>query len=182
MRGTRLGTRDSGFGSRSRGFAILAPILLVMLLPSCRPQTVPQAEEPFPRSGEVAGWTKARETRTFRADNLWEYIDGDAERYLQAGVEQAFTADYRYQDKTDVVADIFIMRTAEGPRKLLESEWSPEAKRVAIGDDARLYAASLVFRKDRYLVRIIAYEEPPEIGKALLAFGQAIERRIAERK
>jgi hypothetical protein len=121
---------------------------------------------------------KSSETRTFPASDLWQYIDGDAERYIQAGVATTRTSDFRFQNKIDAVADIHLMNSPDGPKKMLEAEWSSEGQRLDLGEDARLYATSLVFRKDRYLVRIIAYQDAPEVGTALIALGQAIEKKL----
>jgi len=35
-------------------------------------------------SGEAAGWSRTAATRSFEAADLWQYIDGDAEKYLKA--------------------------------------------------------------------------------------------------
>jgi hypothetical protein len=121
---------------------------------------------------------KSSETRTFSASDLWKYIDGDAERYIQAGVATTRTSDFRFQNKIDAVADIHLMNSPDGPKKMLEAEWSSEGQRLNLGEDARLYTTSLVFRKNRYLVRIIAYQDAPEVGPALLALGQAIEMKL----
>ncbi len=166
------------FGTRHSGLAMIATLTLVGLISACQSKPPSTTAELFPQTGEVVGWSKAHESRTFPAANLWEYMDGDAERYIQAGVEKTLTCDYRYREKTDAVADIHVMKTAEGPKKLVESEWSADAQRVSLGEDARLYPTSLVFRKGRYLVRVIAYEESPEVSQALVQLGQAIEKRL----
>lgn len=166
------------FGTRYPGLAILAVILALVPLLACSQKPPSQEAGPFPETGEVSGWTKSGAVRTFPAENLWEYIDGDAERYIQAGVVTTLTSDYRYQDKADAVADVYIMESPEGPKRLLEAEWSEQGQRVPVGDDARLFATSLVFRKGRHLVRLTAYEQSPEIGNALVALGQAIEKKL----
>lgn len=159
-------------------------LLVVSLLavafstPGCGRKSESKPAALFPQSNEVAGWTKSGETRTFEASNLWEYIDGDAEKYIQAGVERTLTADYRYQDKIEAVADIHIMKAPEGTRKVFDSESSAESRPVELGDAARLTRGSLTFRKGRYLVRLTAFQDAPEVGKALLELGRAIERRL----
>ena len=52
----------------------------------------------LPESGDAPGWTKAGETHVFEAADLWQYVDGDAERYLRAGVRRTLTAKYRYPE------------------------------------------------------------------------------------
>ncbi|MEK7408905.1 MAG: DUF6599 family protein [Acidobacteriota bacterium] len=133
----------------------------------------------FPETGEVPGWSRLREMRTFEAADLWQYIDGDAERYIQAGVVRTLTADYRYQNRIDAVAVIHIMGAPEGARKIMESERAAGSQPVSLGDAGRLHGASLIFRKGTYLVRLVAYEDAPEIAKALLALGQAIEAKLS---
>jgi hypothetical protein len=169
--------RKAGFGIRGSVFGF-ATAVLILTLASCSPKTPPQAAEPFPSTGEVTDWAKASPTRIFPADNLWEYVDGDAERYVQAGVVRTLTSDYKFKGRVDAVVDIHVMKTPEGAGKLLAAESSQGSKPASVGEEARLFPASLVFRKGQYLVRVVAYEETPEIGKALLALGEAIEKRL----
>jgi hypothetical protein len=170
--------KEPEFGSRDWGVGLMLAIFVIIPIPGCSPQPARKAPRLFPETNEVAGWTKTSETRTFQADNLWEYIDGDAERYIQAGVESTQTTDYRFQNKIDAVADVHIMKGPEGPKKMLESEWSGEAQRSPVGEDGRLFPASLVFIKGRYLVRLVAYEQAPEMSQALVELGRAIESRL----
>ena len=132
----------------------------------------------FPASNEVAGWAKTGDIRTFEAADLWKYIDGEAERYLKAGVQRVSTADYKFQSKIDAVVDIYAMENAEGAEKIFKSEPSVDVKPIQLGDDARLSSQSLAFRKGAYLVRIVAYEESAETEQALLQLGHGIELRL----
>ena len=166
----------------SQGFRLFgASILLVGLMlaagAGCH-RTAAGKSGSFPASGEVSGWTKTGDPRTFDAANLWRYIDGEAERYLKVGVQSVSTCDYKYEEKTDAVADIYTMTSAEGAGKIFESEPQRNATPVKLGDDARLYGQSLVFRKGRYLTRIVAYNESPEVQPAILALGRAVAERL----
>jgi len=135
---------------------------------------------PFPASNEAAGWARTGEIRTFAAADLWKYIDGEAERYLKAGVETVSTADYRFRDKFDAVVDIYTMENAAGAEKIFASEPAANADAPRLGDSARLYSQSLVFRKEPYLVRITAYEDSPETKPALLGLARSIEQRLTK--
>src|ERR1035438_1030898 len=55
--------------------------------------------DPFPASGAVAGWDKTSDSRVFAAKDLWQYIDGDAEQYISAGVVSTSTSDYKYRSE-----------------------------------------------------------------------------------
>jgi uncharacterized protein DUF6599 len=133
----------------------------------------------FPASNQVAGWETTGDVRTFEAADLWKYIDGEAERYLKAGVQRVSTADYKFQNKVDAVVDVYTMGNAEGAARVFESEPPGDAKPIQLGDGARLHSQSLVFRKGAFLVRIVSYEESAEGQQALLQLGHGIESRFA---
>ena len=116
----------------------------------------------FPASGAVAGWEKSSETRIFAAKDLWQYIDGDAEQYIAAGVVTTSTSDYKYQGQLEATVDVHTMSGADGARKILEAGQTRDARNVQLGDEGVQYAQSVIFRKGHYLVRIVAYESTPD--------------------
>ena len=134
----------------------------------------------FPQTNEVSGWTKSGEVRTFAASELSNYIDGDAEKYLKAGVRSTSTADYKFSDQTQAVADIYTMSGADGAKSIYESEPAAGAGSAPIGDAARIYSQSLVFCKGPYLVRIVAYQASPKLQQGLLDLGQGIEKKLTQ--
>ena len=146
------------FGPRrwDRVIGLLA-IAVVVAGAGCRKKAV----DPFPASGAVAGWEKTSDTRVFAAKDLWQYIDGDAEQYIQAGVVSTSTSDYKYQDQLEAVVDVYTMGDSAGARKILESGQTSDAKSVPLGDAGIAYEQSVTFRKGPYLVRIVAYESSP---------------------
>jgi Family of unknown function (DUF6599) len=130
----------------------------------------------FPDS--APGWSRSPEVRTFSPDKLSEYIDGDAEKYLKAGLESASTADYKYQNQMQVTVDVYTMSSADAAKTILDSEPAMDAQTPTLGDAARLYAQSLIFRKGPYLVRMVAYQESPQLASALLDLGHALESKL----
>ncbi len=156
----------------------IALCLAVIAVAGCNRKPA-ASSSPFPASNEIGGWTKTGETRTFEAADLWKYIDGEAERYLKAGAQRVATADYKFQNKVDAVVDIYTMGTADSAAKILDSEPAGDAKSVQLGDAARLYGQSLVFRKGPSLVRIVAYQESAETPQAILDLGRNIADRLS---
>jgi polyferredoxin len=132
----------------------------------------------LPESGEAAGWTKAGETRAFDAVDLWKYVDGDAERYLRAGVERTLTSHYRYRDGVEAVADVHRMGSPEGARRMFESEPAAGSRPMALGDGGRSYGQSVTFRRGAYFVRLVAYEDAPQVEQALMSLGRTIEGNL----
>jgi hypothetical protein len=149
-------------------------LLLGGMVVSCKKKPA----DPFPASNTVAGWQKTAEARTFKAEDLWQYIDGDSDRYLKAGVVTASTADYKYQGTLDATVDVYTMSSAAGAKDIFGTESAADAKTVPVGDEGKLYTQSLVFRKGKYLVRIVGFAPAPELEGALLALGQGVAARL----
>ncbi len=137
-----------------------------------------RAAPPFPESGQAAGWAKTSEARLFPADELWKYVDGDADRYIQAGIDRTFTADYRWQGKADAAVDLHLMKTPEGARRIMESESAEGSRPVRLGDAGRRYGLSLTFRKGNWFVRLVAYQEAQGVSEALGELAAAVERKL----
>jgi hypothetical protein len=136
-----------------------------------------KGSEPFPASGAVAGWEKTSETRVFAAKDLYQYIDGDAEQYISAGVVTTSTSDYKYQNQLEATVDVHTMGDAAGARKILETG-TGDAKPIQLGDAGFAYAQSIIFRKGSSLVRIVAYESTPDTPQALLALAHGVEAKL----
>ena len=135
--------------------------------------------DPFPVSGAITGWEKTSETRVYKAKDLWQYIDGDAEQYLKAGVVSMSTSDYKYQNQLEAVVDVYTMGDSAGAKKILESGQTRDAKGVQhLGDAGFAYTQSVIFRKGRCFVRILAYEDSPGAQQALVALAQGIETNL----
>jgi hypothetical protein len=134
--------------------------------------------DPMPPSSAVAGWEKSSDTRVYEAKDLWQYIDGDAEQYIAAGVVSTSTSDYKYQNQLDAVVDVYTMGDSAGARKILASGSSSGAKSVQVGDSGQAFEQSVAFRKGPYLVRIVAYESAPGAEQALLALAHGVEARL----
>ena len=124
------------------------------------------------------GWTRSGEVRTFSPKKLSEYIDGEADKYIEAGVQKTITADYRHRSGLQATADVFLMEAGLGPRQLYGAEPGTDTKGVGLGDAARVYSSSLVFRKGRYFVRVVAFGEGIKVSVQLVDLAHAIDEGL----
>ena len=157
---------------------MLAVVSVVIALMAVSAGCKKKAVDPLPPSGAVAGWEKSSDTRVYEAKDLWQYIDGDAEQYIAAGVVSTSTSDYKYQNQLGAVVDIYTMGDSEGARKILETGDSSGAKSVQVGDAGVAFEQSVIFRKGPYLVRIVSYESTPDGPQALLALAHGVEAKL----
>jgi len=161
---------------RTRFIAIAALLTVVVMAGvGCKKKIV----DPFPASGAVAGWEKSGKTQSYDAANLYEYIDGGAEQYISAGVVGVATSDYKFQGNLEATVDVYTMKSADGAKTIFDADPpTADSKSVPLGDAARLYGQSVVFRKGPTLVRITAFEAAPGESDALMALAHGIEGRL----
>jgi hypothetical protein len=154
--------------------------VLVILLPATAGVSGCKKKDanPFPASGAVMGWEKTSETRTFEPKDLWQYIDGGSEQFIQAGVVSTTTSDYKYQGQIETVVDVYTMSGPDGAQTILERGQTKDAQNVSLGDEGLQYAQSVSFRKGRYLVRIVAYESSASTPQALMALAHGFEATL----
>jgi len=69
----------------------------------------------------VEGWTQSGEVRVYNAENLWEYIDGAAELFVQYGVETCATADMSRAGASATV-DLYEMASPLGAVGVFKAE------------------------------------------------------------
>ena len=159
-------------------FSMIAALMGALVAVTASTGCKKAKSDPFPASGSVAGWEKTSDTRVFAAKDLWQYIDGDAELYIAAGVVSTSTSDYKYQGQLEATIDVHTMGDAAGARKIMEAGETKDAKTVQLGDAGVAYAQSVIFRKGPYLVRIVAYESTPDAPQALLALAHGVEAKL----
>jgi hypothetical protein len=161
---------------RTRLMAIAALLTLaVMAGVGCKKKIA----DPFPASGAVAGWEKSGKTQSYDAANLYEYIDGGAEQYISAGVVGVATSDYKFQGNLEATVDVYTMKSGDGAKTIFDADPpTSDSKSVPLGDAARLYGQSVVFRKGPSLVRITAFEAAPGEGDALMALAHGVEGKL----
>jgi hypothetical protein len=153
-----------------------AAIVLICLVSGC----APKPPDVLPQ--EAAGWTRSSQVRIFRADDLWRYVDGDAERYIRAGVRRTVATSYRKQDGIEAVADAHEMTTPAAARSIFESEQPAGSVPRDVGDQGRLYGQMLTFHRGSYFVRLTAYQDSPHVADALTDLAKAIDSRISRRQ
>jgi hypothetical protein len=117
-------------------------------------------------------------TSTYDASHLWEYIDGDADKYVQAGVVKTLTSNYRFKLVTDASVDVYVMSEAAGAGKIYDAESAEGSHPLAIGDAGHYAKGSLTFRQGPYFVRLVAYQDSPEMAKGLEALARAISDKL----
>ncbi len=107
---------------------------------------------------EINGWERAASPEVYTPDNLWEYINGGAEKYIDFGFEKVVTAEYKKENKSAIV-DIYRFKTAAGALGIYGESSSPDYEYIETGDEGYLTSSALRVRKGVHLLKISAFSD-----------------------
>lgn len=124
----------------------------------------------------VPGWQQEGEARTFDADNLFEYMDGNAEGY----VIYDFVRMHGVTCKKDGVTLVFDVSEMAGPEfayGIFMANRDPNQPVIKLGTAGQIVPRRGVFCKDKYYVEIAANPEGDHT-QVLRQFLTTMEARI----
>ena len=134
------------------------------------------AQAPPPDCKLAPGWTQQGELRKFVADNLFEYMDGNAEGYViydfvsMAGVNCVAGG-------ITLTFDVSEMASPEAAYGIFQSNRDPKLATEKLGTIGQIQPRRGVFVKDKYYVELAANPEGDHT-KVITAFLTAIEKRV----
>ena len=135
----------------------------------------------LPARDEVPGWGISQEPRSFKAGNLWEFIDGAADRYLAYGFEEVVTSEY-VQEGTglQVMVDIYRMKDPLNAFGIYAQERNPEYQFLKVGNEGYLTGTTLNFWTGSYYVKITAFEEREATGREMADLAGAVAAKVTD--
>ena len=157
-------------------------IVAVLLQMGCGPAEVEQEmveAEPMvaalPGTAELGDWEMASVPETFGPENLWDYINGQAESYLGYGFVRVDTAEYRRSSEPpSVVVEIYRMASPENAFGIFAAERNSEDRAIEIGSGAYIGPNVLNFWQGENYIKLTSFEEGAGIEEALSSLAQEI--------
>ena len=129
-----------------------------------------------PSCALVPGWTQAGAPRSYTAENLFEYMDGNAEGYVLYHFQEMRGVTCKKGDVTFVV-DISDMGDADFSYGLFASNRDLRQPSYAAGMGGQIVPRRLIFAKGKYYVEIAADPEGDHTA-ALKAWAAALEKAV----
>lgn len=127
----------------------------------------------------VAGWSQKGPARTFTAENLYDYMNGNSEGYLIYQFVRMNGVTCAAGDTT-IVFDISEMASPEAAFGIFVSNRDPRQKTEKIGMAGQVLPQRAIFAKDKFFVELAA--NPAEDHSLMLRrFVAAMEKRIVGR-
>jgi hypothetical protein len=154
--------------------------LIVSLFYGC----CPRHENPFLQGLSLKKFVQHGPTEVYNRDNIFDYIDGEAEAYLPLGFRLLYTERYR-KPGTDklILVEAYDMGFPNGAQGIFDVYSRKGGLKVeGLGNTAWTDNSIILFRRDRYFFRI--WPDPntetnttPEL-KDLLELSRSIDRTL----
>ena len=133
----------------------------------------------LPADGEVPGWVRKSDVRFYNTGNLWDFVDGGADAYLNCGFEEVVTSEYTNPAvPSGILVDVYRMSDAAGALGIFSQERSPSHESASVGAEGSVGGTALTFWSNAYYVKLTAFQEHAEIKPAMLGLAQAVSRKL----
>ena len=133
------------------------------------------AEGLAPNCSLVPGWTQDGPARTFAADNLFEYMDGNAEGYLLYQFQRMNGVNCKSTSGNVVVFDVSEMADAEFAYGMFMANRDAKSAVEKLGMAGQVTSRKAMLAKDKYYIE--AGSNTPDAG-ALRAFVTAMANQV----
>ncbi len=152
-------------------------LVLSALFLSCN-KPAKTIEEMLPPGSKLSEWQRGEAGRTYKGNQLYEYINGGAEIYLEYGFVQVITQEYFHGDES-LVVDIYEMTDAKAAYGVYSVHRGPEVTPLKVGDEGYQYEYQTAFWQDRFYVVIMGYKSDRATQSVLAEFAKKISKKIA---
>jgi uncharacterized protein DUF6599 len=134
------------------------------------------ADSPAPACSLVPGWTQHGDARSFVADNLFEYMDGNAEGYLIYGFLKMNGVSCK-QGEVTLLIDISDMGDADSAYGIYTSNRDVRQPAASIGMGGQIVPRRAIFAKGQYYVEVAANPEG-DYTTVLKGWAAALEKSV----
>ncbi len=129
-----------------------------------------------PECSLLPGWQQHGQARSYQADSLFEYMDGNAEGFLIYGYSNMKGVSCTREAET-VLIDVHEMASPESAWGIFASNRVPDQPVETIGMVGQVTPRKTMFAKDKYYVEIAA-ETEKDHSDLLRQIALALEKRI----
>lgn len=134
--------------------------------------------EDLPPRG-LDGWSSVKSI-LYTPENLFEYIDGEAEGFLAFDFRSLLSTTYSKDGFGEIVVDIYDMKSPKNAFGIYSSLRYEDLNFVDIGSQGFLTEDELNFWKGRFFVKVVDYDPIDGPAEMIPRFGEAVAGKIPD--
>lgn len=128
-------------------------------------------EKLIPTDNQIKGWTLKDSVETFLGDDLFYFINGGADIYLEYGFVKVVHANYVNSEGGKIHLEVYEMEDSKAAYGIFTLNSSGNGNNIDIGEEGILYDYYLHYFKGNYYVRCTASAKDQHLIDALKEFG-----------
>jgi hypothetical protein len=132
----------------------------------------------LPKKAEVPELKGRSVPEFYDPQNLFDYIDGQADAYLDYGFKLLITREYTIDEKSPITVEIYQMESPNQAFGIYAAELTPEDQEMSIGGEGFFGANILAFWKGPYYCKLLFHQRSPEQDKAILKAATLLSGKI----
>jgi hypothetical protein len=136
--------------------------------------------ELFPGKDVFKGWEIKDSIEIYNVDNLYYYIDGGADIYIEYGFLEAATCKYFNSSGSDIRIEIYRMTSDTAAFGIFTINSSDNGEQVEFGNLAYLYNYNLDFWKGPWFVRCTSVKKDVGSMDTLILIAGLVNAKIAD--
>jgi hypothetical protein len=137
----------------------------------------PTPQDLLPGSGAVAGWERSGQVLVYAPDNLFDYMDGQAELFFVYNFEKLVVQEYQRGQEGPIIVEIYQVANPADAYGLFSFYTTGEP--IDLGSGGAVEPGRLIsFWQERFYVRVFAYREAEQ--ESLLALARQVAAGMPE--
>jgi len=155
-------------------------IIWIVLFIGCSSigQEIIKSNSMLPDSDAIPNWQMKDSVETYTGDDLFLYINGGADLYLEYGFEDVSTCKYLNYAGNNIHIDIYQMTDEAAAYGIFSISSSVHGKPVELGAKSLLYDYYLDIWKGNYFIRCTANKKENGMIDTLQLFARQIDEKI----
>lgn len=131
----------------------------------------------LPADAAVPGWKKVENLRVFSRADLYGYIDGGAELFLEMGFEQLTLQKYR-NGATELAVEVYRMTDGQAATGIYLMKCGKEARDAAVDLRHTINRHQLMFVRERFYVTVNNLSGAEQAAPDLVRFGKLVAAKL----
>jgi len=127
---------------------------------------------------QISGWEKSPAARVYLPDNLFEYINGNAELFISYDFRSLITFAYTGSGSKEITVDIFDMGDPSNAYGVFAHSRETEDRFVSDEIGSEYGGGLLTFWKGPFYISVLAFPETEESKETVRTIARAVSKEI----